>query len=333
VRTITGESNKWSPSLNSGDHRPGYTRKEMTAGYAMVLVALALLVATLYVVFLTGHWISGLLSIHLGIYALSAQALIVLTCISLVFLIIRSARVRVRRNGLKQARIAIRNYRRFVSYVNIFPFPVHYAVGSKALDKFKALRGKVDGVAVIIGDRPALKAIASSMTANQAYATRQWLDASRKIQPLEWLTARGESDPLHSLPEPGEWPDQVLPNMALTACDDADKEIFITIVPAPEPWMVPCYLHFGGWNDCPKPDEHAALFKYWHEHYGATVATMTYDTLEFTVSSPPETREDAIILAKQHVIYCADIGLEGMGAIENYAARLLYAPVWHFWWD
>lgn len=97
--------------------------------------------------------------------------------------------------------------------------------------------------------------------------------------------------------------------------------------------MAPCYLKIGDWNDVPKAEAHAALFKHWAEVYGAKVACIADDVIELTVDRPVSSREEALALARQQFVYCADIVHQGVETVEALAATLLGATVWYFWWD
>src|SRR5205823_214172 len=110
-------------------------------------------------------------------------------------------------------------------------------------------------------------------------------------------------------------------------------EVVLTVLPTAESWTAPCFLRFGNWNEVPPPEVHAALFKYWSERYGATVACIASDVVEFTVARPPKSRAEAMELANQHYVYCTDIVDQGVETLEALAATLLNAPTWYFWWD
>jgi hypothetical protein len=165
------------------------------------------------------------------------------------------------------------------------------------------------------------------------------IELARQIDVEQWLEERAGEDPEYYEIEQAAWPeDDQLPNTSITAhCDVLTHEpypqVIITVLPASEAWMAPCYLKIGNWNDVPKAEEHAALFKYWSEKYGATVACIADDVIEMTVSRPASTREAALELAKQQFVYCADIVHQGVGSVEALAATLLGATVWYFWWD
>lgn len=110
-------------------------------------------------------------------------------------------------------------------------------------------------------------------------------------------------------------------------------EVVLTLLPATQAWMIPCYLRIPQYNDYPEPEVHAALFKWWNEKYGATVACIVPSMIEFTVTRLPRTRYEAMVLAKQHFAYCPDRVDQVSGSIEALAASLLNASVWFFWWD
>lgn len=70
---------------------------------------------------------------------------------------------------------------------------------------------------------------------------------------------------------------------------------------------MPAYLRFVDWNECPIPEEHVGIFKYWYEKYGAEIISMTGDVIECTVKNPPRTKEEALSLANEQYLFCADI--------------------------
>jgi hypothetical protein len=83
----------------------------------------------------------------------------------------------------------------------------------------------------------------------------------------------------------------------------------------------------------PRAEEHAALFKYWSEKYGATAAALADDVVEMTVDRPASTQEQALELARHQFIYCPDIVYQGVGSVAALAATLLGATVWYFGCD
>jgi hypothetical protein len=111
------------------------------------------------------------------------------------------------------------------------------------------------------------------------------------------------------------------------------EEVFIGLVPVEHSWLVPAHVKPGGWNSCPEPAVHVALFRHWHERYGAEVTTIANDVIEFTVARPPTNHADARTLAIEQFLYCGDLVQQGTGTVGNLAALLIDNHHWYFWWD
>lgn len=108
--------------------------------------------------------------------------------------------------------------------------------------------------------------------------------------------------------------------------------IALVELPTEKPWEVPLYIPFGGWNECPLPEEHAAILKYWYEKWGAAPAAMTFDTIELVLPSPiPEA--EVWDVAKEHFAYTEDSVFQGTGTLGALADGLRKSDVWFFWWD
>lgn len=221
-----------------------------------------------------------------------------------------------------------------------YPYEVIRVPGTEALQTFAELRRKGNGVPVILGSQETFERVVGSMESNES-TPEALIDEARKIDVGAWLAERQAEDPDYYATETADWPEDEEappPNMSITAhCDvltqEPHEEVFITVLPAAEPWMAPCLLKIGGWNAVPDAEQHAAIFKYWSEKYGATVACIADDVIEMTVERPAATREEALALAKEQYIYCPDIVDQGVQSIEALAAVLLGATVWYFWWD
>lgn len=126
-------------------------------------------------------------------------------------------------------------------------------------------------------------------------------------------------------------------NGFISLCDyyaDKTLETIIFEVPTTKPWELVAYVPFGGWNDCPSPDEMMAICKYWYEKYSAVPAAITHDVLEMTVPVPvPE--DMAIEVAKEHYAFTPDRVNQGTetGRLSEVAASIAVSDVWYFWWD
>lgn len=108
--------------------------------------------------------------------------------------------------------------------------------------------------------------------------------------------------------------------------------LLLAEIPAKNPWEIFAWVPFGGWNECPMPEEHMAIAKYWYEKYGAVPAVITSDILEFSVPAPVG-REEAMALAWEQYLYCPDIvdqGCESVGVLGDILSK---STAWFFWWD
>ena len=88
-----------------------------------------------------------------------------------------------------------------------------------------------------------------------------------------------------------------------------------------------------GTNDYPWLAERVAVFRHWHEQYGAVPAIVTYEVWEMTLENPPATDEEAEVLAKEHFAFCPDVLSEGTETIRELASELKGSTAWFFWWD
>ena len=73
--------------------------------------------------------------------------------------------------------------------------------------------------------------------------------------------------------------------------------------------------------------------EYWFESYQADITTVTFDTVEYLVDTPPGGLKEARELAMEHFLYCPDIVTQGVGTVPNLEKDILLSKVWFFWWD
>ncbi len=97
--------------------------------------------------------------------------------------------------------------------------------------------------------------------------------------------------------------------------------------------MIPAFLKFGNWNDCPAPETHCAIHRHWFEKYGAEIIGLSSDVIECRVAKPPIDKNEAMELAMQQFAYCYDIVEQGTETIANLAGSLVNSNNWYFWWD
>ena len=109
-------------------------------------------------------------------------------------------------------------------------------------------------------------------------------------------------------------------------------EVILAIIPTDKPWEVFGWLPFGGWNECPLPEEHVMISRYWYQKFGAVPAAVSHDILEFAVQ-PVRDKSAAVGLALEQYAFCPDIIDQGVQMIGVLADMLTKSSVWSFWWD
>lgn len=157
-----------------------------------------------------------------------------------------------------------------------------------------------------------------------------WFSERKKAFEQEWN--KGIAEVL------GEWPGEIDPKQGFTlAFDVLSGEPLTRVVGASidteASWQVPAHFKYGGWNECPAPQLHCAIWKYWQEKYGAQIVGVSNDVIEAYVTNPPKTEEAAMELAWEQYFYCADIVDQGVETIANLGGSVINHNVWYFWWD
>ena len=218
-----------------------------------------------------------------------------------------------------------------------FPYSYEVIAGALAPDRIRALRATGVGTPVILGGPEEFERIRECLDLTDS-TPEELLALAAALDPLRWLEEREQEEPGHFDIGEADWPEHAAPNQSLSAHLDIRTrqpldEVYIAVLPDADPWKAACYLKIGGWNAMPSASEHSALWRFWEERYGARVACIADDVIEFTVERPPRTREEAMALARQQFVYCDDIVHQGVGSIEALAATILEAKVWYFWWD
>lgn len=217
-----------------------------------------------------------------------------------------------------------------------FPCEVIKVAGKDAIKKYQELKASPGVIPVILGDKEEIESSLESMSYIEA-SFAELLQKAESLDAEQWFIKRQAQDPEYFDTTPGDWED-LEPAHEITVHLDIltgqpKPEVYIAFVPVPKSWMIPAFLKTGSWNDCPNPEEHAAVFKYWDEKYGIEVVGITMDVIELAVKNPPTTKQQALALAEQQFIYCPDIVYQGTQTISALAASLLNGKIWFFWWD
>lgn len=116
-----------------------------------------------------------------------------------------------------------------------------------------------------------------------------------------------------------------------------DKEtqpnVYIGLIPTTKNWEIPAYLGYGCWNDCPCPEFHVAIQHYWHHHYGGEIIALFNDRMIMHMAQPVTDQDTALALAKDQMVYCHDVVLQGHQKLRVLASALLNNHYCWFWWD
>jgi hypothetical protein len=218
-----------------------------------------------------------------------------------------------------------------------------------AVRKIMALTASTGYSPVIVGSPEDLR-LRDADPLPAANQIEQTLALASRVGLPEWFSQRhmerlddfrqfneGE-DPSRFFAREGEWPANIRPSTSLSSAFEIVKrtpltEILCLLIPSTQPWQAPAYLGFGGWNECPEDSIQCAVFKYWHDRWGADIVAITQDVIEAVVSRPPSTRQDAMALAREQYEFCSDIVEQGTETLAKLAAGLLNGPLWFFWWD
>lgn len=227
-----------------------------------------------------------------------------------------------------------------------FPFPLLSVPGGEVEAELLRLRGASPPgvVPVILGDYE--HALRLTDMWDEPFDLEETLRAAESIDPRQWFKEREQEyreeldEEENAALDPGHgeiFEDGATPMTALAAgfgyTGKPHPEVFIGLIPADDSTTAAAHLRFGGWNACPLPEEHIALARYWRDRYGAEIAVLSADTVEFTVARPPATDQEAAELATQQYLYCADIVEQGVGSVATLARSLRHSPRWFFWWD
>ncbi|MET4004730.1 hypothetical protein ABIB48_003474 [Arthrobacter sp. UYCu511] len=118
----------------------------------------------------------------------------------------------------------------------------------------------------------------------------------------------------------------------------ASPQAGLLLVPAMRPADVPQLVGWAGpGNYSLGGHEISAVLRSWEERFGAVLYQLGPTTLALRVARPPTTLADATVLMEEHYLLCVDnFGSQSWEppiSRDDYAKRLINAPVWDFWWD
>jgi len=232
-----------------------------------------------------------------------------------------------------------------------------------ALTRWAALRDLVAETGhwpLLIGDETSASELLPAIfdgTATQAPLWEEGFDAADtaatiaaglQIDPIAWVDEKYRTSPNYRRERWEEEPEEghdfeyherrgqifSLPTETLYGTPSTDvslSPVYLILLPVSEGWQVPAFLQYGGVNDCPQPEEHVAMLRWWHERYGAELVWLFTDSVYLRIVRPPCDPTVARGLAREQLVYCSSI--EAASTIESLAGLLNRATVWYFWWD
>jgi hypothetical protein len=176
-----------------------------------------------------------------------------------------------------------------------------------------------------IGDRP--DPAPRKMFVSEADGKKRQLTGGEVVEALlrEW-----EGPPI------GEWPSEPPESPGLTVTGDDEgvfAKVYIALIPIDDWTTVPAHLRWGGWNVSHAPEFHVAALRSWRDRYGAELVGLSSNTINLRVARRPQTREEALALAREHYAYCTDVIDQNRGTVSALAAMLMDSDWWYFWWD
>ncbi|MFF2077942.1 DUF4253 domain-containing protein [Kitasatospora sp. NPDC058162] len=91
---------------------------------------------------------------------------------------------------------------------------------------------------------------------------------------------------------------------------------------------------WNGTNGHGDSGEIAAVLHSWQDRFGARLVEVGSASLELSVAAPPTNREEALLVAAEHIAFCPDNVFQGEEeSLAGYAEELVGAGSWGFWWD
>jgi hypothetical protein len=139
-------------------------------------------------------------------------------------------------------------------------------------------------------------------------------------------------------PPLGEWPGAASSDPELTIATDIlsgkslDK-VYLIVVPTDDWTTIPAHLRWGDWNENPAPEWHVAALRSWRDRYDIELVGLSFDTMNLQARKKPQSRDEAIALAREQYAYCSDIVDQGVGTVSQLAKDLMVNDWWFFWWD
>lgn len=206
-----------------------------------------------------------------------------------------------------------------------FSFEFREVAGENAMAAFEAAKSEGKGIPVLIaGGEHYRQSLADSAQYRKTTAESLQL-ADRYPDPYPFKTKPRMPK---TWTDAGPFTDDGQPFLVKEHNKGFRPVVTLAFIPAKSSADIPAFLRLGGWNAVAEADIMTALFRKWQRDYGAEIVAVSLDAIDVRVTRKPATREEALVLAREHLKFCAT------GAtLAEAAAELMATNWWHFYWD
>jgi hypothetical protein len=148
-------------------------------------------------------------------------------------------------------------------------------------------------------------------------------------------------------PFTGDWPGLASPARSAADPDECAADVAdglikhsvagprLALVPVGRAADIPAALGWSGpvnyENDVARL---CAVLRSWEDRFGVRVVALSHARLDLSVAAPPQTLNEALVVAAEHFAFCPDNIWQGYETIRLYAEEALVRNAhWTFWWD
>jgi hypothetical protein len=224
-----------------------------------------------------------------------------------------------------------------------FPFGLIETTGDQAFNAWLELKRAGRGAPVVLGNDKSLEILMETLSARTTEAVADIIRSAERLRHPEDRARQYllQSDP-DAMPfesegaEVGEWPAAPSASTGLSVAFDVLsrrplQRVHIALVPTDDWTTIPAHFLWGGWNECPAPEYHVAALRSWRDRFDAELVGLTFDVMNVRVGRRPDSRGDALTLAREQYLYCNDIVDQGVETLSALAAYLMADEWWYAW--
>jgi Domain of unknown function (DUF4253) len=207
----------------------------------------------------------------------------------------------------------------------VFSFEFIEVSGENAIAAFEAAKSEGKGVPIIIGGGEAERQSLADMMQYRNETEHYLRAADAKPNPY---SMKSKPRMPKTWVKVGPFPMEANPFLVKNHPEGFKPLVTLAYIPAETSAEIPAYLKLGSWNAVPDADVFVSLLRKWHREYGAELVALRVDSMDVRVSRKPATKEQAMILAREHIKFCPT-----EAKTPEIAAELMLTDWWHFYWD